>query len=140
MIFRGRYYYLSNMYECEIKINDEFTFSSVESAFQACKSKDKDVRRMFLDKNGFESKRLGRRIELREDWNDVRLNIMYGLLWIKFNNNDDLKRLLLSSGNEELVEDNSWGDRFWGRCNGVGENNLGKLLMIVRKKLREENK
>ena len=35
----------------------------------------------------------------------------------------------------ELVEDNWWGDKFWGVCNGEGENHLGKLLMKIRDEL-----
>jgi predicted NAD-dependent protein-ADP-ribosyltransferase YbiA (DUF1768 family) len=32
----------------------------------------------------------------------------------------------------ELIEGNWWGDTYWGVCNGVGENHLGKLLMKIR--------
>ena len=38
----------------------------------------------------------------------------------------------------ELIEGNSWGDTFWGVCDGVGENNLGKVLMRVRDRLNKE--
>lgn len=43
-----------------------------------------------------------------------------------------------STGDVELVEGNWWGDRFWGVCDGVGENRLGRCLMEVRKELRGE--
>ena len=33
---------------------------------------------------------------------------------------------------QELVEGNTWGDKVWGVCDGVGENNLGKTLMRIR--------
>ena len=43
--------------------------------------------------------------------------------------------MLIKTGNTELIEGNFWGDTFWGICDGVGENNLGKILMRVRKEL-----
>jgi ribA/ribD-fused uncharacterized protein len=72
---------------------------------------------------------------IREDWKDVRLNIMYNLLWIKFNNTELKEALLLTDG-YELVEGNWWGDTFWGVCSGYGENYLGKLLMKIRSELK----
>ncbi len=47
-----------------------------------------------------------------------------------------LLALLLATGDMELVEDNDWDDTYWGVCNGVGENNLGKLLMKIRAEAR----
>jgi len=40
--------------------------------------------------------------------------------------------MLLQTGDEELIEGNKWGDRFWGVCKGKGKNNLGKILMKIR--------
>jgi predicted NAD-dependent protein-ADP-ribosyltransferase YbiA (DUF1768 family) len=40
--------------------------------------------------------------------------------------------MLIDTGNEELCEFNTWGDTFYGVCNGVGKNILGKLLMEIR--------
>lgn len=44
---------------------------------------------------------------------------------------------LLDTGDQRLVEGNVWGDRYWGVCDGVGENWLGELLMQVRDELLE---
>ena len=44
----------------------------------------------------------------------------------------ELREQLLSTGDQELVEGNWWRDFYWGVCNGVGDNNLGKLLMKIR--------
>lgn len=48
----------------------------------------------------------------------------------------ELKKKLLKTKNATLIEGNTWGDVYWGVCNGVGENNLGKILMETRAKLR----
>lgn len=60
---------------------------------------------------------------------------MKDLVFQKFKN-EELKIKLLQTGNEELIEGNTWGDKFWGICNGVGENNLGKILMEIRQFLK----
>ena len=51
---------------------------------------------------------------------------------MKFDQNPDLKAKLVATGNQELVEGNTWYDTFWGKCGGVGENWLGRLLMAYR--------
>ena len=43
-----------------------------------------------------------------------------------------LQKKLIDTGDAELIEGNWWGDKFWGVCEGEGENHLGKLLMEVR--------
>jgi ribA/ribD-fused uncharacterized protein len=83
------------------------------------------------------AKRFGRTLKLRSDWDDVRLKVMEYGLREKFLKNDDLKELLLQTGNEELVEGNWWGDVFFGVCKGVGENHLGKLLMKIRDEIKQ---
>jgi len=57
-------------------------------------------------------------------------------LFAKFSQSKKLSELLLSTGDKYLEETNNWGDEFWGVCNEVGENNLGKILIRVRKKLK----
>jgi len=44
---------------------------------------------------------------------------------------------LLATGDQELIEGNTWGDRFWGVCDGEGQNQLGRLLMELRNELRD---
>jgi len=52
---------------------------------------------------------------------------------------EDLKQMLLDTGDQELVEGNTWNDTFWGVCRGEGQNNLGKILMKVRMELRQQS-
>ncbi len=54
----------------------------------------------------------------------------------KFSPEMILSEMLEATGDAELIEGNHWGDTFWGVCNGVGQNNLGKLLMAIRSENR----
>ena len=64
---------------------------------------------------------------------------MRELLELKFEK-EPRKTWLLTTGDRELIEENHWGNTFWGVCNGIGENNLGNLLMVVRDKLKGDTK
>lgn len=131
--FRDDYYFLSNFYGCNITYNG-ITYRNNEAAFQA----QKDIKRSeeFANLSPASAKRLGRKVMLRRDWEEVKLDIMYELLKCKFDQNPSLKEKLINTGDRLLVEGNDWHDTYWGVCNGKGSNHLGKLLM----KLREEYK
>ena len=72
------------------------------------------------------------------DWEEIKDSIMYLGLRQKFHN-PTLQKKLLATGEEELIEGNWWNDTYWGVCNGVGQNNLGKILMEVRDEIRRQN-
>lgn len=132
MFFRDEYAFLSNMYESPVRFTKDgipYTFRCVESAFQACKCSSR--MNEFINLNGYDAKKLGRRVELRPDWEDIKVDLMKFLLKLKFNQNIILKARLANLKGD-IVEHNTWGDTFWGVCNGVGENHLGKLLMDLR--------
>lgn len=57
----------------------------------------------------------------RPDWEDVKVDIMLGLLRQKFQH-PELGAKLLATGDAYLVEGNTWGDTFWGVFNGKGQN------------------
>ena len=63
---------------------------------------------------------------------------MLNVVRAKFDQHPDLAQKLLETGDEELVEGNTWGDRYWGVCGGKGKNMLGKILMRVREELRRK--
>jgi len=113
-------------------------YPSVEHAYQAAKTLDKD-RQQYIRNLATPNlaKKAGRKLVLREDWEQVKVPIMRELLREKFSQEPE-KLVLLATGNEELVEGNWWGDQFWGQSPvGVGENWLGRLLMEIRTDLRE---
>jgi ribA/ribD-fused uncharacterized protein len=65
---------------------------------------------------------------------------MNELVRAKFNQNSDLKKQLIETGNKLLVEGNNWNDCFWGVTQDKwGENWLGRILMDVRNELRDIN-
>jgi len=134
--FRDEYRFLSNFYPAKVKL-DDLVFETVENAYQAAKCRDRDERFLFQHITPGHAKRLGREIRLRSDWFDVRVDIMRTLIRAKFQHRD-LQLALLDTGDQKLIEGNTWGDTFWGFYNGEGRNTLGKILMEVRQSLREE--
>ena len=138
--FSGDNEYLSNFYPHRIKYEGKW-YASTEHAFQAAKTVDKDKRKPFQITKGKktikpgQAKRLGRKLKLRPDWESVKVSIMKICLKAKFAD-PFLKQKLLNTGTEELIEGNTWGDRFWGVSKGVGQNMLGKLLMELRDELK----
>lgn len=125
--FRGQYAFLSNFFI-------EPDGSHVEGEYQARKS---DPPCRSLEKSSPANARIqGRSLVLRPDWHQVRLGIMRELVEKKFRDHPALAQWLLDTGDTELVEGNWWGDTFWGRCKGVGENHLGRILMEVREQIR----
>ena len=133
--FRGQYFFLSNFYPAQIQYG-RHRFLNNEAAFQAMKCPSR-ANEFYLF-NPSEAKRLGRRVKLRDDWEEVKELVMYEICYHKFNQNPDIKRMLLNTGDAELIEGNTWGDCIWGVCNGVGKNLLGKILMRVRNELKEQ--
>ena len=133
--FDGEYFFLSNFSASPFRI-DNVLFPTMEHYFQANKADNQnDYLRIAYAPTPGEDKRLGRKIQLRPDWEKIKDNIMLTGLRKKFAD-PELRNLLLATGDEELVEGNYWRDTYWGVCNGVGQNKLGKLLMQVREEIK----
>lgn len=135
--FRGSndpYFELSNFYPSQFLLDSKLWPTS-EHYFQAQKSlSEKEQERIRCAKTPNEAKRLGKKVWLREDWEEIKIGIMEKACKAKFSQNEDLKKLLLSTGKAILIE-RADKDAFWGDGkDGKGQNNLGKILM----KLREE--
>ena len=132
--FRGEYAFLSNFYDAPVEYNG-LSFRNSEAAFQAQKTIDEIERVQFTSLDASNSKRLGRAVTLREDWEKVKIQVMYEICYAKFTQNPELGEKLVATGDEVLIEGNTWNDKFWGVCNGQGMNQLGKILMTIRTKL-----
>ena len=136
--FRGEYYFLSNFYPVVI-VFDGITYLSSESAYQAQKCQNVSDRQQFSKLSADESKRLGSKVHLRPDWNEVKLPLMKEIVRAKFTQHRYLAEWILGTGDKELKEGNTWRDTFWGidLKTGEGENHLGKILMGLRKNFKE---
>lgn len=135
MLFRDQYWFLSNMFPCTIEYNGH-VFGCVESAFQAQKCPDRAGEFEKLD--GYAAKRLGRKVKLVENWEVNKTGVMYNILKVKFAD-PELARKLTATYPQDIIEENNWGDVYWGVSYGVGENKLGKLLMMLRDEIRFKN-
>lgn len=133
MLFRGEYWFLSNFYPISIEFEGD-VYPTVENAFQAAKTLNKSERTIFKTCSPNLAKKIGRQVTLRPDWEQVKVNIMKELLRIKFAN--PLLKSKLLELNGPIVEENFWGDTFWGMCNGTGQNVLGQLLTNLKEELR----
>lgn len=112
-----------------------------EHYFQAQKFDDKDYQeRIRASPSPSIAARLGRsrKVPIRADWEDIKVGIMHKVVVVKFKSHPELIQLLLSTGEEEIVEKTT-KDYYWG-CgkNGTGKNMLGKILMQIREELRVE--
>ncbi len=143
--FQGTYRFLSNFWSARVYL-DGVWYPSTENAFQAAKTLNPTERAKFVNCSAVESKKLGRAVTLRLDWEDVKIDVMRKLLMQKFSSGE-LRQQLLETGDAFLIEGNNWGDRFWGMTYSedvedigqmTGLNHLGKLLMEVREHYRRK--
>lgn len=143
--------YLSNWYLSQFSV-DEITFSSMEQYMMYKKAvcfQDYDTAGRILETEDVSQiKKLGRKVSNYDEnsWNGVRQIVVYRGLLEKFGQNDELKKLLLETGDSVLAEcavkDRIWGiglsmtdpDRMDRAC-WKGQNLLGYALMMVREDL-----
>lgn len=133
------YKHQAEKYDCNLVVEYMgIEFDCVEKAYQAAKCQNRADMFLFRDMTAAESKKAHDtgQFAIREDWSEVKFRIMYELVWQKFHNCEELRRKLLDTGDAELIEGNTWGDIYWGICEGIGENNLGKILMRVRNAIK----
>lgn len=141
--FDKEWAFLSNFYWSEIEF-EGITYPTNEHFFQAMKTLDVNERRAIANcRTPGQAKRMGRRVALRPDWEDIKESVMLEGLCLKFAD-EQLADWLLETGDEELVEGTTWHDNEWGNCSCPkcahieGKNKLGRLLMIVRDMIKDE--
>lgn len=134
--FSGEYEFLSNFYL--VPVNYKYTYGSAEAAYQAQKSENTNDAFEFTKYNPGKAKHMGRKVTLRSDWKEVKLEVMRDVVFAKFFQNLELAKRLLATGDSNLIEGNDWHDTFWGvdSATGEGQNNLGKILMEIRAELK----
>ncbi len=138
--FTGKYDFLSNFYKSQVEY-EGIVYPTSEHAYQAAKSLNLEVKKdVAAIPSPSGAKKYGKTIQLRKDWEFVKLKIMYEIVSSKFKNSE-LAKKLLDTGDAILEEGNNWYDTYWGIYipTGKGENNLGKILMTVRKNIKNRN-
>ena len=134
--FKDDYEFLSNFYPCKITIAG-YTFPSVENAYQAMKCANLSDYGQFVNIGPAEAKKLGRKVQLRSDWEQIKYNVMRQLLDLKFQDKVLLK-MLQDTAPESISEGNYWHDNYWGMCqcdkckSKIKYNHLGELLQRKR--------
>jgi ribA/ribD-fused uncharacterized protein len=114
------------------------TYQTPEHAYQAAKAVNKMAHDHIASSvSAALAKRRGRNVTLRFDWENVKLGIMAVIVYSKFTQHEDARKILISTGNSLLIEGNRWGDDLWGMIKGeqgvwIGQNLLGKVLMSAR--------
>jgi ribA/ribD-fused uncharacterized protein len=132
---------------------DKITYNCCEQYMMAEKARFfKDQETLILIMNATEPKEQksqGRKVKNFNDdeWNQVADEIVFQGNLAKFSQNQDLKQLLLSTGDKMFVECSPY-DKIWGNGlnitdtlnttpeNWLGTNRLGKAIMRVREVLR----
>jgi ribA/ribD-fused uncharacterized protein len=137
--FQGEYRFLSNFWPCYLVYND-LLYPTVEHAYQAAKVESPAVKTMIRDcHTPAEAKDYLETHDIKPvpGWTiSKKMMVMEQLLLIKFGGKEPLlTRALLTTGDATLIEGNTWNDTFWGVCDNIGENNLGRILMKVREEL-----
>lgn len=145
--FFEQFRFLSNFHRCNV-FYDGISWPSSEHAYMVAKCSNKsstDYNYMGVHNiqtmSPTEVKRWGQTVELRDDWEQIKLGVMFQINMDKYIRNPDLRQKLLDTGDKELIESNSWGDSFWGYDvdKQKGRNELGKILMKIRGYLKLEN-
>jgi N-glycosidase YbiA len=137
------YYDLSNFGEATfIYMNRKWKTS--EHAFQAMKFAYDEKLHPYVDKimnasTPAEAKRLGgnHSVPIDPRWDLIRDDYMYEIIYEKFTQNENLRQLLIGTG-DAILREASPTDEYWGIGRGNGKNTLGILLMRLREKLRQK--
>jgi ribA/ribD-fused uncharacterized protein len=140
-MFKEEFSFLSNFFEGtsggEV-VSEGLMYPTVEHFYQAQKTLDFETRKKFSEyRTPGIAKRQGRKLELRPDWESVKVDVMREALRQKFAKETLLGNMLMATFPAKLEEGNWWGDTFWGVDikTRKGQNWLGRLLMERRKEL-----
>lgn len=142
--FDGQYEFLSNFYPSTFEWHGRI-YPTVEHFFQAAKAETQEGYEIVMrESTPGGAKRAGRNVKLRADWEEIKDKVMYTALKEKFAI-PELRKKLLVTGDEILIEGNTWHDNYWGictcdKCKNIqnGKNMLGKLLMKLREEIKND--
>lgn len=134
------YGFMSNFYRAEIVMYGE-KYATSEHYYQSMKflrhpELEKWVATAPTPHLAFKASRAIGMELMREDWDEVKLDVMLDVVREKFYQHPELAKQLLETGDAKLIED-SKVDSYWGcGADGTGKNMLGKILMQIREELK----
>ena len=141
-VFEGEHHFLSNFHPATF-VWDNILWPTSEHAYQAAKVISHKHRIELASIRGPAAvKQAGKKLPLRQNWDDLKVDVMYEIVLCKFTQNPDLKAKLTATKDAHLEEGNHWKDTFWGICppnSGIGLNHLGEVLMDIRQLFVEQN-
>ena len=138
--FEGQYACFSNYFMCNM-VFEELPYRCSESCYQSLKYAKQKSRNIYRTMAPSTAHLRGQKIKpLRPKWDEVKDDLMYKVVFEKFYQNKNIQEILLSTSNEEIINENDYHDNYWGICtcekcrseNIEGQNKLGKILMKVR--------
>lgn len=133
---RNEYAFMSNYYPCKVTYNG-LTYGSSEAAYQAQKEPDPEKRKLYCETSPSMARLLSEQITMPPAWYLIKDQIMYEVNKAKFVQNEGFKELLLEVS-EDIVQENTWNDTYWGVCNGTGLNKFGEILTKIREEFEKE--
>lgn len=151
---RGPFRTFSNMAEYPIEVDGE-KFPTVEHYFQAMKAKKfedtESYNKIIKTKTPKAVKAVGLKVQnfVKEVWDDMRDEVMSKALHAKFTQHPELRKQLLETG-EKMIGEANPRDLYWGIGTSVesekskfpskwrGQNRLGKMLMELRSRYKQE--
>ncbi len=135
----------SNLYRRTV-IFEGVSYATSEHAYQAGKARKDNVREWILSAPSPSLVAMAAHglyvWDVTPNWSKIKFDRMRAVLLAKFSQHDDLRKILLDTGNARLVESATVKNSVnleWGEVNGKGKNMLGVLLMEVRTSLQEDN-
>ena len=133
--FDGKYRWLSNFWLCPVA-RSGYIYPSTENAYQSAKVSKFIGENPFLTCSPAKAKEYGQKMLDRMSWDSVKVDVMRGVLKQKFREGSYLGEKLIDTDNVSIIQGNTWGDKFWGVCDGEGRNMLGFLIMQIRSELQ----
>ena len=129
----------SNFAPFQIRLGGK-SWPTSEHYFQAQKFEDEKQREAVRKaKTPMLAARMGRdrKSTLRRDWESVKVSVMTEAVRAKFTQHDELRAILLGTGDAKIVE-HTENDAYWGDGgDGSGKNMLGQILMRIRAELQD---
>ena len=139
-------YTFSNMYPCRLTRKNT-VFNSVEQAFHYfCFQENPEMQEKILAcTNGYEVKALCKGANRDSNYEEKKFKVLKYCLGLKFDQCEEFRKLLMSTGDIPLVEWAPWGDVEFGACKCmidgkeylIGANATGRTMMQIRLEHRE---